>query len=125
MTMHRPLLDPLVNRQQSQVQQTRAQDQRLRRLTRASGALTSAVKSGLKAVARLIDNSAGTANSTLQALSDPANSPGTADALRDDLVANLIPQLRNNFADLAAKSNEQSDQIDEIIAVLRRAGVIK
>lgn len=57
-------------------------------------------------VVKLTDNSAGTANDTIQALTDPADTPLTADALRDDLVANLIPELRNNFADLAAKINE-------------------
>jgi len=57
----------------------------------------------------LVDNSGGTANDTIQALTDPADAPATADALRDDLVANLIPELRNNFADLAAKSNLSRD----------------
>jgi len=57
-------------------------------------------------VAQLTDNTAGTANGTLQALTDPGDAPATADALRDDIVANLIPQLRNNYADLAAKVNE-------------------
>lgn len=53
----------------------------------------------------LTDNSGGTANDTVQALTDPADTPATADALRDDLVANLIPELRNNIADLTAKLN--------------------
>ena len=53
----------------------------------------------------LTDNTAGTANTTLQALPDPADTPATADALRDDLVANLIPALRNDLADLAASNN--------------------
>ena len=56
-------------------------------------------------VAALTDSSGGTANDTVQALTDPADTPASADALRDDLVANLIPQLRNNYADLAAKTN--------------------
>jgi hypothetical protein len=53
----------------------------------------------------LTDNSGGTADTTIQALTDPADTPASADALRDDLVANLIPELRNNFADLAAQIN--------------------
>lgn len=53
----------------------------------------------------LTDSSGGTANTTIQALTDPADLPLTADALRDDLVANLIPELRNNYADLAAQVN--------------------
>ncbi len=48
---------------------------------------------------------AGTANTTLQALPDPTNTPADADALRDDLVATLLPPLRNNFADVAAQIN--------------------
>lgn len=57
-------------------------------------------------VVALTDNTSGTANDTLVALSDPADTPASADALRDDLVANLIPELRDNLADLAAKVNE-------------------
>lgn len=53
----------------------------------------------------LTDNSGGTADATVQALTDPADLPLTADALRDDLVANLIPELRNNIADLTAQIN--------------------
>lgn len=53
----------------------------------------------------LTDNSGGTANTTVQALTNPADAPLTADALRDDLVANLIPELRNNIADLTAQIN--------------------
>jgi hypothetical protein len=56
-------------------------------------------------IGALTDNTGGTANTTLQALTDPADLPLTADALRDDLVANLIPELRNNYADLAAQVN--------------------
>lgn len=57
-------------------------------------------------ITALTDSSGGTANNTVQALTDPADTPADADALRDDLVANLIPQLRNNYADLAVKINE-------------------
>lgn len=64
------------------------------------------VKFAAIAVTALTDSSGGTANNTIQALTNPADAPATADALRDDLVANLIPELRNNFADLAAKVNE-------------------
>lgn len=69
------------------------------------------------AIATLTDNSAGTANDTIQAMADPTDTPATADALRDDLVANLLPALRNNIADLTAKVNA-------ITAALRGAGII-
>jgi hypothetical protein len=68
-------------------------------------------------ITALTDNSAGTANNTIQALPDPTDTPATADALREDLVAVLIPALRNNFADLAAKVNE-------IRTVLRASGLM-
>lgn len=60
-------------------------------------------------IVALTDSSGGSANNTIQALTDPADTPATADALRDDLVANLIPELRNNYADLAAKYNALRD----------------
>ncbi len=53
----------------------------------------------------LTDNTGGTANDTLQAIPDPADSPATADALRDDIVSNVLPSIRNDLADLAAKVN--------------------
>jgi hypothetical protein len=62
--------------------------------------------------ATLTDNSGGTATTTVQALTDPTDTPITADALRDDLVANLIPELRNNFADLVAQVNALRVDID-------------
>ncbi len=68
--------------------------------------------------AALTDSSAGTANTTVQALADPTDSPATADALRDDLVANLLPALRNNFADLTARCNELRTELVNIRADL-------
>lgn len=53
----------------------------------------------------LTDNSAGVANDTITAMADPADSPASQDALRDDLVANFLANCRNNIADLAAKVN--------------------
>jgi hypothetical protein len=69
------------------------------------------------AIPSLTDNSGGTANDTVQALTDPVDTPLTADILRDDLVANLIPELRNNYADIAAK-------INTILTTLRNHGLI-
>lgn len=53
----------------------------------------------------LTDNSGGSANTTIQAMPDPADTPLTADILRDDLVANFILGVRNNIADLTAQVN--------------------
>jgi len=60
---------------------------------------------------------AGTANTTLEALPNPTDTPASADALRDDIVANLLPPLRNNFADLAT-------QVNAIRTALRNAGLM-
>lgn len=68
-------------------------------------------------ISALTDNTAGTADNTLAALPDPTDTPASADALRDDLVANLIPVLRNNYADLAS-------QVNDIRTVLRNLGLM-
>lgn len=51
----------------------------------------------------LTDSSAGTAGGTLAALPNPTDTPATADALRDDLVTNVWPVLRNWIASVNAK----------------------
>ncbi len=68
-------------------------------------------------ITALTDSTSGTANDTLEAIPDPADTPITADALRDDLVANALPAIRNDFADLAAKVNQ-------LLAALARCGVL-
>lgn len=50
----------------------------------------------------LTDNIGGTVNTTLDAIPDPADSPATADALRDDLVANALPEIRDALSTLAS-----------------------
>jgi len=82
----------------------------------ATGGKITANGTQASAITTLTDSTTGTANNTLQALPDPADTPATADALRDDLVANLIPALRNNYADLAAKVNA-------ILTALQGAGI--
>lgn len=67
-------------------------------------------------VGALTDNSGGTPDGTVQALTDPADAPVVADVLRDDLVANLIPELRNNLAEL-------TDKINSIRTVLQNLGI--
>jgi len=68
-------------------------------------------------VGALVDNTTGVADNTLAAIPNPADAPATADALRDDIVANDLPAIRNNFADLAA-------QINAIRTSLRNAGLM-
>ena len=79
----------------------------------------------------LTDNSAGTANTTIQALPDPTDTPATADALRDDLVAVHWPALRNNFADLAASDNaiiadlaDTASLLNSVVDKLQALGLI-
>lgn len=69
------------------------------------------------AIASLTDSTGGTADNTVAAIPDPADTPLSADALRDDLVANTLPAIRNALADLAAKVNAE-------LTALRNAGVI-
>ena len=69
------------------------------------------------ASADLTGSASGTANGSIQALTDPADTPVTADALRDDLVANLIPELRNNIDELRVKVNNA-------LTALRGVGLI-
>lgn len=56
-------------------------------------------------VGDLVDNTAGVADGTLQAIPNPAALPLSASDLRNDLVANTVPAIRNDLAGLAAKVN--------------------
>lgn len=56
-------------------------------------------------VAAFSDSIGGTVADALAAIPDPADSPASADALRDDLVANALPKIRNALSSLAAKWN--------------------
>ncbi len=63
------------------------------------------------------DSTGGVAGTAGGPLTDPTDAPATADALRDDLVANLIPNLRDSLATLTTAVNEA-------LAALRRVGLI-
>ncbi len=69
------------------------------------------------AIAGLTDNTGGVAGATVPAIPDPADAPVSADALRDDLVANALPGIRNGLASINAK-------LDAILAALRSVGGI-
>lgn len=51
----------------------------------------------------ITDNIGGIINNILDAIPDPADSPVDADALRDDLVANTLPEIRNALSTIAAR----------------------
>lgn len=82
----------------------------------------------------LADNSGGTSGGgTIAAvdvdITDPADTPATADALRDDLVTNTIPDIEGSIGDcrdaiatLAAYCTSLEDKINEMLANQRTAG---
>lgn len=68
--------------------------------------------------AALTNSTAGTYDGTLAALADLTDSPASADALRDDIVNNLLPVLRNNFTDIHTL-------LDAIRTALVNSGLMK
>jgi hypothetical protein len=56
-------------------------------------------------------------NGTLVAMPNPTDTPASADALRDDIVAVLLPSIRDNVLELG-------DQINAIRTSLRNAGIM-
>lgn len=61
----------------------------------------------------LTDNVGGADNNTLDAIPDPGDAPATADALRDDLVANTLPEIRDAISTLTARINDLRDLLSE------------
>lgn len=57
----------------------------------------------------LTDSIGGTVSNTLAAIPNPADTPASADALRDDLVTNVLPKIRDALSSLAAKDKEWLD----------------
>lgn len=66
-----------------------------------------------RTAAALNDNSGGTPSGTLSVITMPADSPASADALRDDLVTNSLAAIKNAIASLADQVNKlRADQIN-------------
>jgi len=57
------------------------------------------------AITDYTDSISGSVGDTLAAIPDPADTPTDADALRDDLVANVLPKIRDALSSIAAKEN--------------------
>lgn len=74
------------------------------------------VSGGQTSIVALTDNSGGTANNTIALLPVLTDTPASADALRDDIVNNFVPVLKDSIADLAGK-------INTIITTLDNAGI--
>lgn len=66
----------------------------------------------------LTDAVSGTSGTTLAAIPDPADSPLTADALRDDLVANVLTKIRNALSTLLAEHNRLKVDAENTAKVL-------
>lgn len=62
-------------------------------------------------VTALTDSISGSVASTLAAIPDPADTPASADALRDDLVANTLPKIRNALSSIASTVNSIRTQL--------------
>lgn len=84
----------------------------------ASGAYTQTFSTADKThaartAAALTDSTGGTPGTTIAAIANPADTPADADALRDDLVANALPAIRNAIASLADQINKlRTDCVD-------------
>lgn len=72
-------------------------------LTDSSGGTASSTLAAGTNTTALTDNGAGTADGTVAAMADPADTPATADVLRDDLVANFCAAVRNNFKEVTTE----------------------
>lgn len=58
------------------------------------------------AQANVTGDAGGTTDGAMQAITDPADTPASADALRDDLVANTLPAIRNNIDEIRILANK-------------------
>lgn len=69
-------------------------------------------------IVALTDNSGGAAaDGTIGVVTMPVDTPATADALRDDLVANALPEITAAIKELSTKQNA-------VIAALQTAGIL-
>jgi hypothetical protein len=66
-----------------------------------------------RTAAALTDNVAGGVGTTLAAIPDPGDAPATVDALRDDIVTNVLPKIRDALSSLADQVNKaRTDALD-------------
>jgi len=60
------------------------------------------------------ETQADVAASESHTITDPADTPATVDALRDDLVANTIPNIESKLNALGVEINKINDLIDKL-----------
>jgi len=61
---------------------------------------------------------------TLTATTDPADTPADADALRDDLVANVLPGYATRDTELETAVETLATEFNDLLSKLRSAGVL-
>jgi hypothetical protein len=61
---------------------------------------------------------------TLTAVTDPADTPASADALRDDLVANTIPDLKTRDTELETAIETLAGEVNDLLFELRSGGIL-
>ena len=95
----------------------------------ATATVTGAV---LKSAARADSSqNAITLTGVTTSVTDPGDSPANADALRDDLVANTIPDIEGDMANLATRDTELETAVEtlatefnDLLAKLRTSGAL-
>lgn len=95
----------------------------------ATATVTGAV---LKSAARANSSqNAITLTGVTTSVTDPGDSPANADALRDDLVANTIPDIEGDMANLATRDTELETAVEtlatefnDLLAKLRTSGAL-
>src|SRR3990172_2007032 len=71
-----------------------------------------------RTAATITGSAGGTGDTAMVAVADPADAPATADALRDDLVANVLPTIRDDLDDLRVQLNALKVDADNSAQVL-------
>lgn len=85
-------------------------------------AATTLVIGGVNQAAAQADS--GETSVTLTSVTDPADSPADADALRDDLVANALAELQTRDGELETSIETLAGEFNDLLAKLRTAGIL-
>ena len=92
----------------------------------ASGIGIDAATTSVAGVVEMADARAdSTQNSvTLTSVTDPADAPADADALRDDLVANALAELQTRDGELETAIETLAGEFNDLLSKLRSAGTL-
>jgi hypothetical protein len=85
-------------------------------------AATTTVRGGVLKAAARTDSSQNAV--TLTSTTDPADTPADADALRDDLVANVLPTYASRDGELETAVETLAGEFNDLLSKLRTAGVL-